>query len=103
MREKMIVSYLHCKCRARGSHIEDNRGQGVIPFWKWKRLSWCGYEEKRVESGAPIERRSAAKVKKVARPREAKAQQSGARSGEPKSAAEQHTVRRTGKHSKRGG
>jgi len=39
MTEKMIISYLHCKYGARGSHIEDNRGQGVILFWKWKELS----------------------------------------------------------------
>jgi len=23
----------------KGSHVEDNWGQGVIPFWKWKELS----------------------------------------------------------------
>ena len=27
--EEVVVSYLTCKC---GSHVEDNQGQGVIPF-----------------------------------------------------------------------
>jgi len=87
MTEEIVVLYLTCKCGEKGSHVEDNWGQGVIPFWKWKRLSWCGCKEKRVESSAPTERKSTAKVEKAARPREAKAQQSGARSGEPESAA----------------
>jgi len=42
MTEEVVVSYLTCKCREKGSHVEDNQGQGVIPFWKWKELSWCG-------------------------------------------------------------
>jgi len=68
MTEEIVVSYLACKCREKGSHVEDNWGQGVIPFWKWKELSWCGCKERAV------------------RPREAKAQQSGTRSGELESA-----------------
>jgi len=31
MRE-IVVSYLTCKCRKKGSYIEDSQGQGVIPF-----------------------------------------------------------------------
>jgi len=73
MTEEIVVSYLTCKCGEKGSHVEDNRGQGVIPFWKWKELSWCGCKGK--TEG------------KTAQSREAKAQQSGARSGEPESAA----------------
>jgi len=34
MTEKVVVSYLTCKCGEKGSHVEDNQGQGVIPFWK---------------------------------------------------------------------
>jgi len=34
MTEEIVMSYLTCKCGKKGSHIEDNRGQGVIPFWK---------------------------------------------------------------------
>jgi len=85
MTEEIVVPYLTCKCREKGSHVEDNRGQGVISFWKWKELSWCRCKGK--TEG------------KAARPREAKVQQSSARSGEPESAARegssQKEVRRT--------
>jgi len=85
MTEEIVVSYLTCKCGEKGSYVEDNWGQGVIPFWKWKELSWCECKEK--TEG------------KVAWPREAKAQQSGAWSGEPKSTAKEggsrKEVRRT--------
>ena len=87
MTEEIVVSYLTYKCGKKGSHVEDNWGQGVIPFWKWKELSWYRCKGKKVESGAPTERKSTARVEEAARPREAKAQQSGARSGEPESAA----------------
>jgi len=99
MTEEIVVSYLTCKCGEKGSHVEDNWGQGVIPFWKWKELSWCGCKGKRGESGAPTEGKSTAKVERAARPREAKAQQSGAWSGELESAAREggsrKEVRRT--------
>ena len=39
MTEDIVVSYLTCKCGEKGSHVEDNRGQGVVLFWKWKELS----------------------------------------------------------------
>jgi len=79
MTKEVMVSYLVCeRCRERGCHVEDNRGQGVISWTKQKALSWCGYKGKRVESGTPTERKSAAKVERAARPRETKAQQSGA-------------------------
>ena len=61
MTEEVVVSYLTCKCGKKGSHVEDNWGQGVILFWKWKELSWCGCKGKRVEGGAPTERKSAAR------------------------------------------
>ena len=32
MTEEIVVSYLTCKCGKKGSHVEDNRRQGVIPF-----------------------------------------------------------------------
>jgi len=88
MTKEVVVLYLVCeRCGERGCHVEDNRGQGVIPWTKQKALSWCGCKGKRVESGVPTERKSAAKVERVVRPREAKAQQGGAWSGEPESAA----------------
>jgi len=46
------------------------------------------------ESGVPTERKSAARVKKAAWPREAKAQQSGIRSGEPEGAARERGSRK---------
>jgi len=73
MTEEIVVSYLTCKCGEKGSYVEDNQGQGVIPFWKWKELSWCGCKGKTEE--------------KVAWPIEAKVQQSSAQSREPESAA----------------
>ena len=85
MTEEIVVSYLTCKCGEKGSHVEDNQGQGVISFWKWKELSWCGCK---------------GKIKgKAVQPREAKAQQSGAWSGELECTAReggsQQEVRRT--------
>ena len=60
MMEEVVVSYLTYKCEEKGSHVEDNQGQRVIPFWKWRKLSWCGCKGE------------------VVQPREAKAQQSSA-------------------------
>jgi len=51
------------------------------------RTFWYGCRGKKVEGGAPTERKSTAKVEKAAWPREAKMQQSGARSGEPEGIA----------------
>jgi len=80
MTEEIVVSYLTCKCREK-----DNWGQGVIPFWKWKELSWCRCKGKTEGE--------------VVWPRKAKAQQSSAQSGELESAAReggsQKEVRRT--------
>jgi len=88
MTKEVVVLYLVCKrCRERGCHVEDNKGQGVIPWTKRKTLSWYKCKGKKVEGGALTERKSAARVEKATRPREAKAQQSGAQSGEPESAA----------------
>jgi len=39
MTEEIVVLYFSCKCGEKGSHVEDNQGQGVIPFWKWKELN----------------------------------------------------------------
>jgi len=91
---EIIVTYNECRgCGRKGSYAEDNRGQGVLQ----DRTFWCGC--KRKESSAPTERKSAARVEKVAQPREAKVQQSSAWSEEPESAAReggsQKEVRRT--------
>ena len=41
--------------------MEDDRGQGVVPYWKREKMSWCGCKGKKRESGAPTERKSAAR------------------------------------------
>jgi len=95
-----VVTYLKCpRCGEGGCHVEDDQGQGVVPYWKREKMSWCGCKGKREESGAPTERKSAARVEKAAWPKEAKTQQSGVRSGELESAAREggsrKEVRRT--------
>jgi len=95
-----VVTYLRCpRCGKGGCYAEDDRGQGTLPYWKKEKISWCGCKGKRAESGAPTERKSAAKEKRAAWPREAEAQQSGTRSREPESAAREggshKEVRRT--------
>jgi len=80
MTEEIVVSYLTCKCGEKRSYVEDNQGQGVIPFWKWKELSWCRCKGK-IEG-------------KAVQPREAKAQQSGTRSEELESATREEGSRK---------
>jgi len=95
--------------------VEDNQGQGTLPYWKREKISWCGCKGEKAESGAPTERKSTAKIEwsstrardsrsaareeKAARPREAEVQQSSVWSGELESAAReggsQKEVRRT--------
>ena len=80
--------------------MEDDWGQGVVSYWRREKMSWCGCKGKEEQSGARArDSRSAARKKKVVWPREAKAQQSSARSGEPESAAKEggsrKEVRRT--------
>jgi len=96
-----VVTYLKCpRCDKGGCYAEDDREQGVVPYWRREKISWYGCKEKEEQSGARArDSRSTAKEEKAAWPREVKAQQSGARSGEPESAARkggsQQEVRRT--------
>jgi len=92
----MVVTYTECRgCERKGSYAKDDRGQGVLQ----DRTFWCGCKGKKRESSIPIERKSAAREEKAARPREAKVQQSSAQSGEPEGTAReggsQKEVRRT--------
>ena len=81
MTAEVIVSYLTCKgCGSKGYHVEDNRGQGVISFERWKVLSQCGCKKIR--------------EKKAAWPREAKVQQGSVQSGELESAAKEEEKER---------
>jgi len=84
----VVVSYLSpCKKYDEARYwIEDDKGQDTIPAWKFEKLRGCNKcDRKKKTSGMPTERKSAAKVERTARPREAKAQQSGIWSGEPES------------------
>jgi len=95
-----VVMYLKCsECGEGRCYVEDDQGQGVVPYWKREKMNWCGCKGKRRESGMPTERKSAARIKKAARPREAKAQQSGTWSGEleriAKEGGSRKEVRRT--------
>jgi len=99
-----VVTYLKCsRCSEEGCHVEDDWGQGVVPYWKREKMNWCGCKEVKGEGGTPTERKSIVRVEEAARPREAKAQQNSARSGKPERAAKRCMVRRTGTRSKRGG
>jgi len=80
--EEIIVTYMQCeRCREKGYHIEENRGQGVIS----NRERWCKCQKK--------------KKKKTAYPIERKAQQSSIQLGESEGIAKeedsQREVRRT--------
>jgi len=84
-----VVTYLKCpRCGKGGCYVEDDWGQGVVPYWRREKMSWCECRGKEEQSGARArDSRSTAREEKAAWPREAEAQQSGAWSGEPESAA----------------
>ena len=95
-----VVTYLKClRCGEGGCHVEEDRGQGVVPYWKREKMNWCGCKGKERESGVPTERKGTAREEEAVRPREAKAQQSGTQSGGPESVAREggsrKEVRRT--------
>jgi len=57
-----VVMYLRCsKCGEGGCHVEDDRGQGVVLYWKREKMNWCGCKGKRAEGSVPTERKSAAR------------------------------------------
>jgi len=63
-----VIMYLRCpRCGKGGYYAEDDWGQGVLPYWKREKISWCGCKGEK---------------EKPAQPREAKAQQSSVRPGE---------------------
>jgi len=64
---EVIVTYNKYRRYGRKrSYAEDNRGQGVLR----DRIFWCECKGKKEESGAPTERKSAAKIEKAARGQE---------------------------------
>jgi len=84
-----VVIYLKCpRCRKGGCYAEDDRGQGVLPYWRREKISWCGCKGKEGQSSMQArDLRGTARKEKAVRPREAKVQQSSTRSGEPESTA----------------
>jgi len=96
-----FVTYLRCpRCGKGGCYVEDDQGQGVVPYWKREKMSWCGCKGGKKQSSAQArDSRSTAREEKAAQPREAKVQQSSARSGEPEDVAREggslQEVRRT--------
>jgi len=48
-----IVTYLRCpRCGKGGCYAEDDWGQGVVPYWKKEKMSWCGCRGGKEQSGA---------------------------------------------------
>jgi len=61
-RQRAVVTYLKCsECDEGGCHVEDDWGQGVVPYWKREKMSWCGCKRKKGESSIPTERKSTAR------------------------------------------
>jgi len=63
-----IVTYLKCpECGKEGCYAEDDRGQGVLPYWKREKISWCGCRGGKEQSGTQArDSRSAAREEKAA-------------------------------------
>ena len=48
-----VVMYLKClRCGKGGCYVEDDRGQGIVPYWRREKMSWCGCKGKEEQSGA---------------------------------------------------
>jgi len=86
-----VVTYLRCPRYGKGGcYAEDDQGQGVLPYWKREKISWCGYRGGKEQSGTQAgDSRSTARKEKAAWPREAEAQQDDEWSGEQESAAKE--------------
>jgi len=74
-----VVTYLRCPgCGKGGCYAEDDRGQGIVPYWKREKMSWYGCREGKEQSGTRArDSRSIAREEKAVWPREAKVQPSG--------------------------
>jgi len=104
-----VVTYLKCpRCGKGGCYVEDDWGQGTLPYlleegedklvWMQGEESgkWCTHREEKRSKGR-TERRTSRRLEKRSERGESGAAQRG------KGAAERRMVKRTGKHSKRGG
>ena len=48
-----VVTYLKCpRCGKGGCYVEDDQGQGVVPYWRREKMSWCGCRGEKEQSGA---------------------------------------------------
>jgi len=48
-----VVMYLkYPRCGKEGCYAEDDWGQGVVPYWRREKMSWCGCKGKEGQSGA---------------------------------------------------
>jgi len=82
--------YLKCPRYGKGEcYMEDDQGQGVVLYWKREKMSWCGCKGEKEHTSKKLKRHNKEGENSIAQ--------------RDKGAAKQHMVRRTGKHSKRGG
>jgi len=45
--------YLRCPRYGKGGcYAEDDQGQGVLPYWKREKISWCGCRGEKEQSSA---------------------------------------------------
>jgi len=58
-----VITYLKCpRCGKGRCYVEDDRGQGVVLYWRREKMSWCGCKGKEGQSSAQSgEPKSAAK------------------------------------------
>jgi len=48
-----VITYLRCpRCGKEGCYVEDDQGQGILPYWKREKISWCGCRGGKEQSGA---------------------------------------------------
>jgi len=74
--QRAVVTYLRCPgCDKEECYVEDDREQGVLPYWKREKISWCGCKGEKEQSGTQArDLRSITREEIVAQPREAEAQ-----------------------------
>ena len=76
---------------AKGNVMQKTiRGQGVLPYWKREKISWCGCRGGKEQSSTRArDSRGTVREERAVWPREAKVQQGSVRSREPKSIAKE--------------
>jgi len=47
-----VITYLRCpRCGKGECYMEGDWGQGVVPYWKREKMSWCGCKGEKKQSG----------------------------------------------------